>query len=150
MSLKGERAMEARLDRVSDACAGRGAQLTDLRRQVLRLILESDGPVTAYSLLDRLKETRSGTPSTIYRVLDFLGEQGLIHKIERLNAFVACTDTGHAHAVQLLVCRRCGAVAEIEDADMSRAIERAAERAGFHPNHAGIEIDGTCASCARR
>ncbi len=148
MSLKKDRAMEARLDAASEACARQGAQLTELRRLVLRLVLEAEGPSTAYQLLDRLGETRRCVPPTIYRALDFLVEQGLVHKLERLNAFVSCTDVGHQHPVQFLICRKCGTVAEIEDHEVATAIEHAAERQGFHPGHAGIEVDGTCAICS--
>jgi len=112
------------------------------------LILEAEGPLTAYQLLDRLKETRKGAvPPTIYRALDFLLEQRLIHKLERLNAFIPCTENGHAHPAQFLICRQCGTVAEIEDHAAAQALEQAAERQGFHPRDAVIEIEGTCAAC---
>ena len=150
MNTKKRRYIERRLDEAAVACAKQGAQFTELRRSVLNLILESDGPMTAYQLLDRLKETRkSAVPPTIYRALDFLIEQGLIHKIERLNAFISCTEGNHDHhAVQFLICGRCGTVAEIEDHAISKALERAAERQGFRPKNAVVELDGTCADCS--
>jgi Fur family zinc uptake transcriptional regulator len=141
-------AIGVRLDQAAEGCAGHGAQLTELRRSVLRLILEADGPMTAYQLLDRLREIRRGAvPPTIYRALDFLIGQRLIHKVERLNAFVACTDGGRQHAVQFLICRQCGTVAEIEDHAAATALEHAAERQGFHPRDTVVEIEGTCAAC---
>jgi Fur family zinc uptake transcriptional regulator len=152
MTLKQADTIEAELDTAAAACAQRGAQLTELRRSVLGLILRADGPSTAYQLLDRLKETRKGAaPPTIYRALDFLIEQRLIHKVERLNAFIPCTEAGHhhLHPVQFLICRSCGAVAEVEDHAVSKALERAAERHGFHAADAMVEIDGTCAACFR-
>ena len=107
--------------------------------------------MTAYQLLDRLKETRKGAvPPTIYRALDFLMEQGLIHKVERLNAFIPCIEAGHhQHAAQFLICRKCGTVSEIEDHAIFKALKRAAEREGFHPSHAVVELDGTCAACSQ-
>jgi Fur family zinc uptake transcriptional regulator len=141
-------AVDAQLDQAAAGCAGRGAQLTRLRRHVLALILEADGPLTAYQLLDRLKETRKGAaPPTVYRALDFLLEQRLIHKLERLNAFIPCIESGHDHAAQFLICRQCGAVTEIDDAAAASALEHAAERAGFHPRRTVVEIEGTCAAC---
>src|SRR3712207_7506725 len=87
--------VDAMLDRAEALCAGRGAQLTELRRQVLRLVLVAETPVGAYALLDRLKADRPGAaPPTVYRALDFLLEQGLIHRVERLNAFVGCVEAG--------------------------------------------------------
>lgn len=149
MNVKEPRAIEAQLDAAAQLCARQGAQLTELRRLVLGLILQAEGPSTAYRLLDRLKETRKrAAPPTIYRALDFLIEQRLIHKLERLNAFISCTEAGpHRHAAQFLICRKCGTVAEIEDSAVSKALEHAAERKGFHPGNAVIELDGTCATC---
>ena len=150
--------MSARLDAAAEACTRRGAQLTELRRHVLGLVLEADGPLTAYQLLDRLKETRgSAAPPTVYRALQFLMEQGLVHRLERLNAFIPCTDAGadsgdaaghHHHPVQFLICRKCGRVAEIDDPAISEALSRAAERQGFHPGTVVVELEGTCAACA--
>jgi Fur family zinc uptake transcriptional regulator len=151
MNQKKQRAIRVQLEAAAEACSQQGAQLTELRRDVLRLVLEAGGPSTAYQLLDRLKETRKGAaPPTIYRALAFLMEQGLIHKVERLNAFIPCTEAGHHHhAVQFLICRKCGTVAEIEDRAVSQALEHAAEREGFHPGHAIVELDGTCAACSQ-
>jgi Fur family zinc uptake transcriptional regulator len=143
-------AIEAALDAALVACARKGLLLTPLRRQVLSLILQADGPLTAYQLLGRLKESRAtATPPTVYRVLDFLVEQALVHKVERLNAFIACTEADHHHEtpVQFLICRQCGSVAEIEDRAVSTALQRAAEQQGFHPGRAVVEVDGTCATC---
>jgi len=144
----------AALDRAEAACAARGANLTEVRRQVLGLILEAKQPVGAYALLDRLKEARAGAaPPTVYRALDFLLEQGLVHKVERLNAFVACgthDHDGHAHPAQLLVCRNCHAVTELDDHNVAHAIAKAAAAAGFKPARATVEVEGLCARCARR
>jgi Fur family transcriptional regulator, zinc uptake regulator len=144
------RNVTTQLDAAADECARQGAQLTELRRTVLRLVLEADNPATAYQLLDRLKETRKGAaPPTIYRALDFLMERGLIHKIERLNAFVPCNESGHVHhAAQFLICRKCGSVAELDDPEVSKALEKAAHRQSFHTASAVVELDGTCADCA--
>jgi Fur family transcriptional regulator, zinc uptake regulator len=138
----------ARLDSAAEACLRQGARLTALRRRVLALILEAEAPLTAYQLLDRLKAThKAAAPPTIYRALDFLLEQRLIHKVERLNAFIPCVETGHRHPVQFLICRACGRVAEIEDRSAAKALDHAAQREGFHPQSALVEIEGTCAQC---
>ena len=145
------RTVEAVLDHAAAACARRGAQLTPLRREVLRLVLEAEGPVGAYALLDRLKETRAGAaPPTVYRALDFLLEHGLIHRIERLNAFIGCAEAGrdHHHPHQFLICRRCGETAEIADHAAAHALEAAAKAQGFRPERMVVEIEGLCAACA--
>jgi len=147
--------MDIALDRAAAACLARGAQLTVLRRQVLALVLEAEQPIGAYALLDRLRATRSGAaPPTIYRALDFLLEQGLIHRLERLNAFIACDqrhhghDHAHDHPHQFLICGACGATAEICDSDVAEAVSAAAARAGFRVQRATVEVEGFCAGCA--
>ena len=151
--------LEAMLDRAEAICARRGAQLTELRRQVLRLVLEAEQPVGAYALLDRLRALRTGAaPPTVYRALDFLREQGLIHKVERLNAYVGCIEAAqhpvdcdcgaeHDHPHQFLICRRCGATAEISDPAVAAALGAAAARAGFSLDRATVEAEGLCARC---
>ena len=146
---------ERTLQEAERACLRRGAQLTPLRRQVLALVLDAEAPVGAYALLDRLKASRPGAaPPTVYRALDFLLEHGLIHKVERLNAYIGCTDSGHGHGHgrghphQFLICRGCGATAEIADHAVAHAIEAAARRAGFAVAEATVEVEGTCARCA--
>ena len=74
-----------------ELCAKRGARMTELRRRVLNLIWDSHAPVGAYAIMDMLKrEGRNAMPPTVYRALDFLQEQGLIHRIASLNAFIGC------------------------------------------------------------
>jgi len=155
----GEAGLEAALDRTAAACASRGAQLTELRRQVLRLILASPQPVGAYALLDRLRAERPGAaPPTVYRALDFLQEQGLVHRLERLNAFVGCAGPeahadgghGHDHPHQFLICASCGATAELCDHGVSAAVGAAARTIGFVPTRTTVEIEGHCAACAGR
>jgi len=150
MTSKKRRALDDRLEAAAQICRGNGAQLTELRRIVLSLILEADGPLTAYQLLDQLKRIRKGAvPPTVYRALDFLIENHLSHRLERLNAFIPCAEADHGHhAVQFLICGKCGTVAEIEDVDVSEALRQAAEKAGFQPSNALVELDGTCALCA--
>jgi Fur family zinc uptake transcriptional regulator len=143
--------IDTRLAAAASACTQNGAQLTELRRAVLALILAADGPVTAYQLLDRLKQSRkSAVPPTIYRALEFLLAQKLIHRVESLNAFIPCSEAGHhVHAVQFLICGKCGSVAEVEDSSVTAALRRAAEDRGFRPGSAMVEVVGTCAGCAR-
>lgn len=160
MATQGRPGVEQMLDHAASACLRRGAQLTELRRQVLRLVLEAEQPIGAYALLDRLKASRAGAaPPTVYRALDFLREQGLIHRVERLNAFVGCVeaaqhpedcdcDAEHDHPHQFLICNRCGATAEISDPAVSLALRRAAERAGFAMARTTVEMEGLCQRCA--
>lgn len=142
----------AQIQAAEQTCARNRTQLTSLRREVLELILKAEAPITAYQLLDQLKPIRkSAVPPTIYRSLEFLLENGLIHKIERLNAFVSCAESDHHHAdAQFLICKTCGMVVELEDHAISASLAKAAASHHFTPCRAVVEIDGLCASCAPR
>ena len=146
------RDISAKLTAAEASCAQHGAQLTALRRDVLALILNAKTPVTAYQLLDQLKPIRkSAVPPTIYRTLEFLLENKLIHKIEQLNAFIPCAEADHDHAdAQFLICKSCASVTEIEDHAVSEALAKAAAKHGFAPTRAVVEVDGLCAACAAK
>jgi Fur family zinc uptake transcriptional regulator len=144
------------LERAEALCQTRGVQLTPLRRDVLRLVLEAEAPIGAYALLDQLKASRAkAAPPTVYRALDFLLEQGLIHRLERLNAFMGCNealeghnhDHAHDHPHQFLICRGCGVTREISDHAVAEAISAAAAKAGFSAARATVEIEGLCGKC---
>lgn len=133
-----------------ELCERRGARLTALRRRVLELVWQSHGPVGAYHILNALKneDRRSAAPPTVYRALDFLLEQKLIHRIESLNAFVGCVDPGHQHTAQYLICRDCGVLQELEDPAIADAIGRKAEEMGFAIDRQTVEVHGLCRHCA--
>jgi Fur family zinc uptake transcriptional regulator len=149
--------LAASLAAAEATCLRRGVQLTELRRQVLRLVLEAGQPTGAYALLDRLRALRPGAaPPTVYRALDFLLEHGLIHKVERLNAYVGCSGGpaadhasghGHEHPHQFLICGRCGATVELCDQAVSEAVSAAARMAGFAAKRTTVEVEGLCARC---
>lgn len=129
-------------------CKQRGARFTAQRRRVLELICRADAPLGAYEILDRLRETLTNpAPPTVYRALDFLLEQGLIHRIESLHAFIGCSHPDHPHASQFLICSDCGDVSEIEDQQIAEGLRQAQEAVGFKPGRPVIELLGTCAQC---
>lgn len=134
-------------------CAAHKEKLTPTRRRVLEALLASHAPLGAYELIDRLaddgaKEGGRPAPITIYRALDFLREQGLVHRIESRNAFIACAhnhDSGDP--VVFLICEKCGAVGEAASAAVADTIKSASRAAGFTPKTPVIEISGVCAHC---
>ncbi|MSP66611.1 MAG: transcriptional repressor [Alphaproteobacteria bacterium] len=129
-------------------CRQKGARLTALRRRVLELIWSRHAPARAYDILEQLKGERGGAaPPTVYRALDFLIEHGLVHRIESLNAFVGCNDPRYGHSAQFLICRRCGTIAELEDAEVARLVRARAAALGFRVSHQTIEIAGLCPGC---
>jgi Fur family zinc uptake transcriptional regulator len=129
-------------------CRGRGAALTPIRRQVLELVLKAGRPVGAYALLADLERSLGkAMPPTVYRALDFLMEQGLVHKIESQNAFVACLDLDHAHRSQFILCTECGRSVELLDDSLSASLDRRAAELGFEVTQQIVEIRGICPDC---
>jgi Fur family zinc uptake transcriptional regulator len=130
-------------------CEKQGLRLTPIRRHVLGVLLESHQPLGAYEIMERLApQGPRPAPVTVYRALDFLRENGLIHRIESRNAFVACVHN-HASAepVVFLICERCGAVGEAASLAVAATLSSAARAAGFTPRSPVIEIGGICAHC---
>lgn len=140
---------DSALTAAEKTCLVRGVRLTKLRRRVLELVWSSHEPVKAYDILDKLRDEHSGSaPPTVYRALDFLQTEGMVHKIESLNAYIGCGESGHKHIGQFLICRACGAVAEMDDADIRELLAEKAGTLGFHIDHELIEIKGLCAACS--
>lgn len=134
---------------VERACADRGLRLTPLRAQVLGLIARADKPVKAYDLLDAMKaENGSSAPPTVYRALDFLLEQGFIHRLASVNAFVGCHHPEARHSVPFLICDHCQAAIELEDARITGLLEQQARALGFQPRAQTLEVHGLCATCS--
>src|SRR5215471_16072978 len=135
-------------------CAARGQRLTPLRRKVLETLAGSHRTLGAYEIMDRLAgQGPRPAPITVYRALDFLLEQGLVHRIESRNAFLACIgDHGEVAAAAttvFLICERCGAVGESSSAAVAKTLQAAARAAGFTPKARVIEVTGVCAHCRK-
>lgn len=137
------------LEKAQSACLERGVRFTKIRETVFSLLAEHGGAIGAYDLLDKLKEIDSSAkPATVYRALDFLNEQGFVHKIESINAFVLCDHFSECnHPVQLLICDQCGHVAEFSSTNLDLAIRTMADTNGFAISHQIVEAHGTCKSC---
>ncbi|QQN27027.1 Fur family transcriptional regulator [Pseudomonas syringae group genomosp. 3] len=130
-------------------CTQQGLRLTTLRRRVLELVWQSHKPLGAYDILAVLSEEdgRRAAPPTVYRALDFLLENGLVHRIASLNAFTGCNHPTHAHQGQFLICRLCHAAIELQHPAISNAVVDAAAGVGFAVEGQTVEIVGVCAGC---
>ncbi|HKI98097.1 MAG TPA: Fur family transcriptional regulator [bacterium] len=129
-------------------CADNGRRLTALRRRVLREVWRGHDAVKAYDILERLGDAeRAAKPPTVYRALQFLQEQGLVHRLESLNAFVGCAEPHRSHQGQFLICRQCGAVHEIHVPQIATAVNRLAQQEGFKVERQMVEVLGTCQRC---
>ena len=129
-------------------CAADGIRFTPVRRKVLEILLQDHRALGAYTILDKLRENGFGSqPPIAYRALDFLVANGLVHKIERLNAFIACAHTNHSHTPAFMICRLCDAVAEALSSTARGALLDAARSTGFRIEQTVIEAEGICPSC---
>jgi Fur family zinc uptake transcriptional regulator len=142
--------LQASLDTAQALCEGRGRRLTPLRRRVLEILLREHRSVKAYELLDIIRGIQPGAaPPTVYRALDFLVEQGLAHRLDAMNAWSACLDAaGKPHDI-LVVCTRCGTVAELSDPRLSRQLAQCVADAGFQLVSVETELRAVCERCSK-
>jgi Fur family zinc uptake transcriptional regulator len=134
------------LARAEVLTSAHGARMTPVRRRALEILLEDHRALGAYDVLARLAAEGFGNqPPVAYRALEFLVEQGLAHRIRRLNAFAACIHPGEDHAPVFLICRSCHMVAEAAAA--RSALQAEAGRAGFRVERLTIEALGLCPNC---
>jgi Fur family zinc uptake transcriptional regulator len=143
------RCISAGFERAEAACAGRRAKFTPNRRAVLEILLSDHKPLSAYEIAERIDwKGRKGGPVQVYRALELFEALGLVHRIESLNAYIACSRLEATHGAQFLVCKDCNRVAETSDHRLERDIRRLAAQAGFVVHLPVVEIKGLCADCA--
>ncbi len=130
-------------------CERSGVRLTALRKRVLELVWQSHKPLGAYDILAELsaQDGRRAAPPTVYRALDFLLENGLVHRIASLNAFIGCSHPARPHQGQFLICRNCHTAIELQQPSISEAIDSAAAQVRFQVEAQTVEVVGLCAPC---
>jgi Fur family zinc uptake transcriptional regulator len=138
----------AALEAAEQHCAAAGERWSPSRRRTYELLLRAGSPVKAYDLISSyaVEGEPVAKPPTVYRALDFLTEHGLVHRIESLNAFLACGADHHGHATEFLICDCCGRVEEL-DVGVDQAAFSAASARGFTPSRVVLEVHGACADC---
>lgn len=139
------------LEHAEAVCQQRGQRFTPIRRHVLEALLSSHRPLGAYDVIEKLAgRVARPAPITVYRALDFLMENGLVHRIESRNAFLACAHNHDSSAtVAFLICERCGAVGEVAASAATQPLIEGARASGFSPKMTVVEITGTCANCSK-
>ena len=139
------------LQSAAEHCLKNGANLTDLRRQVLDLVLAHDGVVKAYQILTDLQQARgSAAPPTVYRALEFLVEQGILHRVEALNGYVVCRHLDCAHPSVILTCRDCGKVDEMAADEGFMALRQLCAAHGFDMEEQQLLLNGRCVQCSEQ
>lgn len=143
------RDIPALLSAAETLCRRRGVRWTALRQRVLEIILHHPRPVGAYDILAALQreQGRAAAPPTVYRALDFLLEQNLVHRLTSLSAYLVCNHPQEYHRAQFMICTRCGSVLELADPTIIAAVERTAADRGFQVEEQVVEITGCCRQC---
>ena len=140
-------ALSDELASVEARCLQRGERLTGPRRRALELLLGAGQPQKAYDLIAAFGATgEPAKPPTVYRALDFLERSGFVHRIESLNAYLACRRGLPGHGAAFLICDCCGATQEVEPA-LAAPIEAAAAQSGYSVVSLTVEAHGLCAAC---
>ena len=130
-------------------CSQNGARLTPNRRNVLEVLLRDHRPLGAYEITDLIDwQSRRAAVAQVYRALEFLAKFGLVHRIESLNAYVACNHQRPPHLAQFLVCENCHRVAETADPGLQETLQRLASSVGFTMHAPVIELKGVCSDCS--
>lgn len=131
-------------------CKEKNLRMTQLRRRILHLIIQSAKPASAYALLSLYKTSEAGTgitATTVYRTLDFLEENGLVHRLATRNAYISCLTPGHSLHGQFWICKRCDSVREMHGEAVTKAIEACADSQQFLAQGQVVEVIGICQSC---
>jgi Fur family zinc uptake transcriptional regulator len=137
------------LEQAETLCERRNLRFTRLRKQVLELVCKAGQPVGAYQLLDELRDAgRSAAPPTVYRALDFLLDQGLVHRLATNNTYLACAHPQRPHAAVFLVCSACGHTQEVHTRGVIDELGKQADQFDFAITHAAVEVTGLCSRCS--
>jgi Fur family zinc uptake transcriptional regulator len=138
------------LSAIENFCTQEGARFTEARQHVASIIADSAKPITAYEILDQLAQhIKNPKPPTVYRAIGFLIEHNFVHRIESLNAFIAC-QTDHLHmGSQFMICDLCGHVAETHLCSIPTTLRDSVDKQGFRPVSWNVEIHGQCKECQK-
>lgn len=140
--------MSFAMQKAEDTCALKRLQFTRVRRRVLEILVCEHRALGAYDILAQLsKEGLGSQPPVAYRALDFLMMNGFVHKVELLNAFVACSFSGKKHLPAFMICRMCGTVAESRTTPSATTLGNTARAAGFQIENTVVEAEGLCSAC---
>jgi Fur family zinc uptake transcriptional regulator len=132
------------------SCTQHGARLTSLRRTILEILLMADSPVKAYDILEMMRDRGQRiTPATVYRTLEFLLQNGLIHRVNALNAYISCTCKHDSDALLIFVCSQCRKIKEIDDRDLYDYMQKRLEKLGISLRNSCIEMQGKCRECTQ-
>ena len=136
------------IEQIENYFLKKNLQFTPLRRKVFEILIRDHKPLGAYEILEALSgEGYSSSPPIAYRVLDFLMEHGFVHKIQGLNAFIACSHPNYSHSPAFVICRKCERVAEIDDKKSGINFQNPSID-NFIIEKTTVELTGVCTKCS--
>ena len=136
------------IEQIENYFMEKNLQFTPLRRKVFEILIRDHKPLGAYEILEALSgEGYSSSPPIAYRVLDFLMEHGFVHKIQGLNAFIACSHPNYSHSPAFVICRKCERVAEIDDKKSGINFQNPSID-NFIIEKTTVELTGVCTKCS--
>ena len=142
-------AISTEVKKAKAVCIAKGETLTPLRQRVLEIVLKQRTPIKAYDILRELqRDNEKAAPPTAYRALDFLVDMGVIHRLESLSAYVACSHEDMSGGGLFFVCDKCHAIVEEHDSRIDRMLAKKGAEAGFTVSNHEVEIHGTCRNCS--
>ena len=144
--------LKASISRVVEICKSNNLGFTDIRKQVFEIIVKKNKPIKAYEILDEIRNI-SGKPShppTVYRAIDFLIENGFVHKLNSINSFVGCFHPKAHEECYFLICKKCNLYQECCDDSLKDRISKTAEHKNFLISNTTLEIEGHCLDCSQK
>ncbi|GKS70109.1 Fur family transcriptional regulator, zinc uptake regulator [Nitrosomonas sp. PY1] len=151
--------MPANIDQIikksQEACSLAGVKLTNKRKNVLTILLESTIPLSAYEIAEKYRfHFNEALPvMSVYRMLDFLIHERLVHKLETAGQYMSCEHItcDHQHETpQFLICDQCGSVKEIGiKKHIMNELALSIQNTGFKLTHQQLELHGVCEHCQK-
>ncbi len=140
--------MPAKAVDIVSYCNKNNIKITALREQLIEILAKADHPCTAYQILSELKNVKKNAePMTVYRVLDFLVKNNIVHKLEASRKYALCCHPSEK-SCQIFVCKKCGKKQECHNTSIAKVLEQISEKSNFRLVSKDIEIYGLCQNCS--
>jgi len=144
--------LNATISRVDEICRSNNLGFTDIRKQVFEIIIKNNEPIKAYQILDEIRNitNKPSHPPTVYRAIDFLIENGFVHKLNSINSFVGCFHPKTHEECYFLICKKCNLYQECCDDSLKDRISKTAVHNNFIISNTTLEIEGHCLDCSKK
>ena len=127
----------------------KSAELSNKQQLFMDLREKKPNPMSAYVILDQLRDSVFWAPLQIYRALEKLIGMGRVHRLESSNDFIACSHISceKSGATAFVICDRCENVQEVCDDSVSLFLAGLTEKTKFKASKTSIELHGICDAC---